>query len=234
MQFIYLRLRTIILALGGIWICTGASAQVYYQWPESIPGGSLQLGAKVAYVKPRNGFAMEFKSAPSYELYLQIRSKHGNGPFSTRIGFFYTDTKPRLDTIPTYMVKVSYPDKLFPGYVVYHKMDLKGIYIDYAYSLICYNRLRLDLGLGLMGGISHVEYSRGYATLVAEEGNVADYIVGLRPRVNIGYQLIKYLEIYAEYMDNIVTSTDWGTQYSSHNFGLGLNFTFNPRSGNDD
>jgi hypothetical protein len=234
MHLIYRHLASAILLLAAICTSGTASAQIYYSWPESVPGGALQLGAKVAYMKPRNSFGMDFSNAPSYEMYLQFRSRHGSGPLSGRVGFFYTDTKPRLDTIPSYLAQIGSPDKLFPGYIAYHKMNLKGIFIDYAYSLLCYQRLRLDLGLGLMGGISHIEYSRGYATMLNENGTIEDKIVGLRPRINLGYQVIKYLEVYAEYMDNIVTTSDWSTQYSSHNFGIGLNITFNPKSDNDD
>ena len=232
--FNLLRSRHFLLIVFTFCSLQHTSAQKYPRYnpsPSFINAGPVQLGLKASYLMPRNEFGMDFKRTPAYEIYCQFRNKDGDGKWAARVGLFYADPKPRLDTIPSYIVQEP-STKLFPGYIVYKKLRFMGIGMDYAYSAVHYHNFRMDIGLGLLVGQYHQEYAQGYATISRSDGNTDSYFAGLRGRVTAGSQLSKYVEAYIEALDAIVTKTDWNSQFSHTSLSLGINISFKP-SDND-
>lgn len=223
--------RSLVLLFAALMLSISSGyAQIYRHYAQpSVSNGSSEVGLLVSYIMPRNDFAVEFDRGPSYELYYQMRSDEGNGRWAARVGLFYADFKPRLDSFPKYMVQTSPAERLIPGYVAYTKFDLKGFFIDYAYSVVKYRRFRLDLGLGLMVGLYQMDYSEAYETVVSVSGaSMQEFFAGLRPKLGLGCRLNKYLELFGEYKAGLNTSVDWSMQFPTHSVGLGLNVTINP------
>ena len=212
---------------------TTAGAQQFVHYNSGEPsfknGGPIQLGVKVAYLMPRNEFGMDFNRAPGYEFYCQFRDDGGAGRWAARLGVFYANFKPRLDTVPSYMVQ-EFPTMIFPGYIVYRKLSFIGLTMDYAYSVVHQKGFRLDLGLGLIIGQYHQEYEQGYATIITTSGSQDVRFCGLRPRITAGYQLNRFIELYVECMDAFLTNTDWSSQFHHTGLGLGLNIALKPGS----
>jgi hypothetical protein len=205
-----------------------------YKYTESFEdAGPIQIGLKTSWIMPRNEFGMDFKRAPGYELYYQFRNDGGDGRWTARGALFYANFKPRMDTIPSYMVREFPTTKIFPGYISYKKLYFIGIGIEYAYSAVHYNNFRLDVGLGMIGGQFHREYEEEYATILTSRSSVDEYFAGLRAKVSAGYQLNKYIEIYMEGMDAFMSQLDWSSQYNYTSLGLGINVSLKPNSNED-
>ena len=222
--------RLLLLAALLFYSLAPAGAQFrsrYNTEPSFKDGGPLQIGFKASYLMPRNEFGMDFKRAPAYELYCQFRNKGGAGNWTARLGVFYTSLKPRLDTIPSYLVREN-PTMLFPGYIVYKKLTFMGLSMDYAYSVVHYKGFRMDLGLGLLVGKYHQEYEQAYPTIIITNGSVDDLFAGLRGRINLGYQLNNYVELCAETLDAFITSKDWSSQFNHTSLSLGVNVSLKP------
>jgi hypothetical protein len=194
---------------------------------------TFQLGAKVAQIQPRNAFGKDFGRAPGYEFYVQVRYNEGRSGFSNRVGVFYADLQPRLDTIPDYLVRGN-PTTVLPGYVCYRKFNLRGLYIDAAYTVVQLRKLNVDIGCGGMIGLYTMEYSEGYATvLTISDAHIKDDFVALRPKLSVGYRLGGYLQLYAEYVDVFATTKDWSMMFNHNSFGLGVNVSFNRSEDNE-
>ena len=191
-----------------------------------------QVGFKLSYASPLQEFGAEFKKAPVYDLYYFINYKKDKPRLAwARVGILYASFKPRQDTIPTYMIRGGSPDYLFPGYISYRKFTMLAFYIDQTFRAVHYKGFSVDLGVGLMGGITHQEYSYGYATIISSNNNSIDEdFIGLRTRLGIAYTLTKRIELFAEGMNSLITSMDWSAQFHNNSLGIGCNITFNPRT----
>jgi hypothetical protein len=162
-----------------------------------------------------------------------MRNKEGEGPFAARISVFYTTFTPRLDTFPTYIIENG-GQRILPGFVTYKNLVLKGISIDYSYSLVRLGRLRLDLGAGVVVGKYRIEYYSVYKTVINSHGVEDELLAGLRPKLDLGLQINRYVELFGEYKYNINTSLDWARQFGHNAIGAGLNITLNPvKPGNE-
>ena len=211
-----------------------ASAQMtYFNTEPAFKKPAVQIGFKYAYIAPLNNFGMEFSRSPQYELYCQLRNQDGNGRLSGRIGIYYTSPAPRMDSIPAYLIYESNGTTLYPGYVSYQKFYMSGIFIEYAYRIVRYKGFALDAGLGLTIGKYRMEYDEGYTGMLTQKGIIEETTAGLRMHLALAYQINRYFEIYGEAMNSQITQTDWSTKFPNNTYGLGVNFTFNPRSKNE-
>jgi hypothetical protein len=196
---------------------------------------SAQIGFKTSLVSPNGDIGQFYNKGVSGELY--VIAKDDDGPWRERAGIFYTKLKSRLDTVPVYAVQSGATlsggnggTTVLPGYLADHQFSMCYVYIDIGYRVLKVKKLSLYVGAGIEGGISHVQYARGYETLLQETADNDLTIAGYRLTTNIEYLINSHFEVLFEAVANRMTTTDWSTKYEHNTFGIGVDYYFQPRT----
>ncbi len=165
-------------------------------------------------------------------------AKDDDGPWRERAGIFYTKLTSRLDTVPVYAVQSggslsggSGGTTVLPGYLVDREFTMGYVYIDIGYRVLRVKKFSLYVGAGIEGGISHVQYDRGYETVLQETADNDLVIAGYRlaPQTWNTELTQPFFEVLFEAVANRMTTSDWSTKYEHNTFGIGADYYFRPR-----
>src|ERR1700739_4687817 len=117
---------------------------------------SAQIGFETSLVNPNGDIGQFYKKNISADLFL-MRGGGANEHFRIRMGIFYTNLSPRLDTVPQYAVLIGGTPytQIVPGYLVDHNFTMTYIYGDFSYKVVTYKKISLYAGLGIEGGKVH-------------------------------------------------------------------------------
>lgn len=191
-----------------------------------------QVGVKISQMRPKGDIGEYFKKNISYDIYYYIGTL--NDHLRSRVGVMYAQSTSRLDTFNVYAVKGSGSSALIlPGYEVYHKLGIMGLYIDEDLRIIRRRGVTIFAGLGLMVGKAHMEYDQGYESIITvSNAKVDNTIFGLRFNASVNYKISNHFEVFAAATHNALTVTDWSASYANTCYGLGLNYTIKGKTDN--
>lgn len=191
---------------------------------------TAQVGVKISQMRPKGDIGEYFKKNVAYDIYYYIRTL--NDHLRSRVGIMYTQSTSRLDTFHVYAIKGSGSSALIlPGYEVYHKLRITGLYIDEDLRIIRRYGFTIFAGLGLMVGKAHMEYDQGYEGMgMASNAKVDNTLFGLRFNASLNYKINNHFEVFAAATHNALTVTDWSASYANTCYGLGLNYTIKDKT----
>lgn len=190
---------------------------------------SASVGLKLAHFDPRGDMGQYFKNSLSYEAYFS--KDYGDSPLRGRIGLFYANMKPRLDSFPVYDVRIDYStstNTVMPGYLVYHRYRIFGMYIDQSVRVFKTKNFSAYAGIGLAVGHLEEVYDYGIESSIISNGADHTYkIGGLRTCAQAAYMLTENIQLCAELMHNWLTDTKWSGNYTHNTIGVGFYYYFN-------
>lgn len=199
----------------------------YYSTASSMPFSISSIGILANWSKPLGNFGADFAPAPAFELFLETKSDR-NDRFRGNVSFIYANYKPRLDTIPVYMVggssMMSY--KLYPGKLAYKDAKNMMLMIDYSYVVVRKGKFDLALGGGMGIGKMWHEYYLEYETQLNQITSVQDFTLCLRAQSSLTYKLMPYVHLRGAFGYQWQTFTNWSVQFPVRNLGFGLVFNF--------
>lgn len=209
------------------------SAQAYYNRPSAchtygnMPFFFKSIGLRINQAKPMGNFGADFSKTAAFELFLETEHDD-NDRFHGNISFRYARFKPRLDTIPVYLVEgtnmMSY--RLYPGQLAYKNAVNMTLVIDYSYVLVRKGKFDLALGAGMgLGKIGYAYYER-YETKSETQNTTTDFTFCLQAQSNLTYKVTPLLQLRASLNYQWQTVTDWSLQLPGRYAGIGLVVNF--------
>jgi hypothetical protein len=179
-------------------------------------------------VYPNGDIGEYFKQGNAISLFV-CNSKY-EGKIKSTAGVFYTKLAPRMDTVPVYGVQQTGSSTLItPGYLVDHKFYMLYLYVDFDVRIFMIDNLSIFAGVGLGVGKAHVEYDRGYETVLTEQANNDVPMGDFRLKTSIDYEITPHFDAFFRSVFNFATATDWSSSFKHYTFGAGFTYYIKER-----
>ncbi len=184
------------------------------------------LNIKACYVHPKGNFGAEMKKTLGVEVGLASPLRHGN--IFTKVGLYYTNFQPRLDTFPISIVRHDYIPTVYPGVRVWEQFTTYGFFADFSFKIAQVKKFALFLGPGVSVGKVRYKYYESYETVGGGAKDVNDFIVGFRNHINIDYTVNNRWKIALEAHNLLNTTLDWQMRTTINNYSLSFTYFFHP------
>lgn len=183
-----------------------------------------QVGISVMQVSPLGDMGQFYSKGPGISVFASFDEDNWRG----RAGLSYAQLRPRIDTVPQYLVKLDGSNTVIvPGYLVNDKMTMISIFIDYDYRVLKVKQLGLYLGGGVMVGKAHMAYVRDFEAVLHEQADRDVLMGGFKGNSMLNYKIGKHINIYGEAAITLAETKDH-TSMSHYTLGLGFDYTFKP------
>ena len=194
----------------------------------SLNKANCQVGFKLSEVIPNGDIGQFFNKGIAPDLY--FFDYWHEGKIRIRMGFLYTQLTSRKDTAPIYaaLINGGAPPIYVPGYLVNHNLKMYYMHGDISYRLLHLHDISLFAGIGIVGGIAHDDYEKGYETIITETGKDDNKIAGFDFIANIEYKISEHFDILAEaaLMKIGSTSISDNTSYLHSTISIGGNWIY--------